>query len=62
MTTNHILIIDDEPDLVWAVRYTLIDEGYEVSTAFNGVDGLALAQNELPDLIIITTRSRERSA
>lgn len=53
MTASRILIIDDEPDLVWALKHTLMDEGYDVMTAFNGVDGLALAQHHQPDLIVL---------
>ncbi|MBC8162391.1 MAG: response regulator transcription factor [Roseiflexaceae bacterium] len=49
----HILVVDDEPDLIWAVRYSLQDEGYEVSTAANGAVGLRLARAHRPDLVIL---------
>lgn len=53
MTAPRILIVDDEPDIVWAVSYTLADEGYEVHTAGNGTDGLAAAHQVHPDLVIL---------
>jgi DNA-binding response OmpR family regulator len=48
-----ILVVDDEPDLVWAVEYSLRDEGYEVCTACDGVQALDTAHNRRPDLIIL---------
>lgn len=48
-----ILIVDDEQDLVWAVRYTLIAEGYKVLIANNGIEAISIAYNSQPDLIIL---------
>jgi DNA-binding response OmpR family regulator len=53
MALAKILMVDDEQDLVWAVRYTLIAEGYEVLTASNGIEAITLAQSSQPDLIIL---------
>lgn len=53
MTAAHILLADDEPDLVWAVRHLLSGEGYEVATACNGAEALALARRRRPDLVIL---------
>jgi DNA-binding response OmpR family regulator len=53
MALAKILIADDEQDLVWAVRYTLIAEGYEVLTAGNGLEAITVAQQMQPDLIIL---------
>ena len=50
---TRILIIDDEQDLVWAIRYALADEGYEVLTASNGAEGIAVAYQSHPDLVIL---------
>jgi DNA-binding response OmpR family regulator len=52
MPATKILIVDDEQDLVWAVKYSLVDEGYEVLTAANGIEGLAAAHQH-PDLMIL---------
>jgi len=53
MAIARILLVDDEQDLVWALRYSLSDEGYEVLTAGDGLEGIALAQRCRPDLIIL---------
>jgi DNA-binding response OmpR family regulator len=50
---NRILLVDDEQDLVWAVRHSLNDEGYEVLTAYDGVEALAVARRHRPDLVIL---------
>ena len=50
---SRILLADDETDLVWAVRYSLLDEGHEVTTASNGMEALALARRARPDLVIL---------
>lgn len=49
----YILLADDEPDLVWAVRHCLSSEGHEVATAYDGVEALALARRRRPDLMIV---------
>ncbi len=50
---TYILLADDEPDLVWAVRHDLSGEGYDVGTASNGMEVLALARQRRPDLVIL---------
>ena len=49
----HILIIDDEKDIVEAVSYNLKKESYKVSKAYDGEIGLKLVKNKKPDLIIL---------
>ena len=49
----RILVVDDEEDLVWAVRHSLLVEGYEVLVAYDGAQGLALARERRPDLIVL---------
>jgi DNA-binding response OmpR family regulator len=53
MPTPRILLVDDEQDLVWALRHSLRDEGYEVLTAYDGVEALAVAQRHHPDLVVL---------
>jgi len=53
MFPTRILLVDDEQDLVWAVRNSLLDEGYEVLTAYNGAESLALAHCNHLDLVIL---------
>jgi len=50
---KKILIIEDEPDLVKGLKLNLSDEGYDVSWAVNGVEGLRKAIEEVHDLIIL---------
>ncbi len=50
---KKILIIDDDIDLVEAMRMTLEDAGFEVIDAQDGEKGLGKVQNENPDLVIL---------
>lgn len=49
----HILVIDDEPQILRALRTILAEKGYRVTTASTGEDGLALAAATLPDVVIL---------
>ncbi len=48
-----ILVVDDEELLVKGIRYNLQNDGYEIITGYNGLEAVALAQNQKPDLIIL---------
>ena len=48
-----ILVVDDEDLLVKGIRFNLMNEGYEIITGSNGLEAVALAQNQKPDLIIL---------
>ncbi len=48
----RILIIDDEKNIVEALRYNLDREGFETLFSYDGLEGLELARTQLPDLII----------
>jgi two-component system alkaline phosphatase synthesis response regulator PhoP len=50
---SKILIIDDEEDIRDILGYNLTKEGFEVLTASNGVDGIQVAQDEVPDIVIL---------
>jgi len=50
---KKILIIEDDPSTLRLIRYTLQQEGYQVLTASNGLEGLRKAKSEEPDLIIL---------
>lgn len=50
---KHILIVEDESDIASALAARLINEGFAVSVADNGIDGLDLALNEDYDLAIL---------
>lgn len=51
--SNVILIVDDQEDIRRSLRGILEDEGYQVLTADNGNDALALAREEAPDLVLL---------
>ncbi|MBR5434645.1 MAG: response regulator transcription factor [Bacteroidales bacterium] len=48
-----ILIVDDEPDIVEILRYNLEKEGYKTLSAMNGLDAVAVAKQQKPDLILL---------
>ena len=49
---NSVLIVNDEPDQLKLMGNLLAKAGYSVLTAFDGVDGLTLAKQQRPDLVI----------
>src|SRR3989304_3355830 len=49
----HILVIDDEPQILRALRTILTAKRFRVSVAARGEEGLALAAAEAPDVIIL---------
>lgn len=50
---KRILVIEDDVNALRLLEYTLEQEGYQVFTATNGLEGLKKAQDEHPDLIIL---------
>lgn len=50
---EHILIVDDDPDIQQLVRYNLQQAGFETATAATGREALELALKQRPDLIIL---------
>ena len=53
MAREKILIIDDEQDLVKLVKEILELENFQVSSAYDGEEGLRKASSEIPDLILL---------
>lgn len=49
----RVLVIDDEPDVILLCRVNLEFEGHEVLEAGSGEEGLAIAEREVPDLIVL---------
>lgn len=49
----RILCVEDNPQNMRLVRKILQHEGYEVLEAENGLDGVAMAEREKPDLILM---------
>lgn len=48
-----ILVVDDEEDILEFVGYNLRSEGYTVLTANNGLQAIELAQEHIPNLVIL---------
>jgi DNA-binding response OmpR family regulator len=48
-----ILVVDDERDLVWSLQHSLGAEGYNVLTAYDGLEALSIAWRQPPDLIVL---------
>ena len=50
---SSVLVVEDEPNLLTALKYTLEQEGYETLTATDGQAGLQLARARDPDLVVL---------
>ncbi|MBU1171973.1 MAG: sigma-54 dependent transcriptional regulator [Proteobacteria bacterium] len=48
-----LLIVDDEPSILNALKGLLTDEGFEVITAANGYECLKTIETEFPDLVLL---------
>ena len=50
---TKILLVDDEPDIVEIIRFNLEQNGYQISTASDGLEAIKVAEKEIPHLIIM---------
>ena len=53
MPNESVLVIEDEENLVEALRYNLEWEGYQVRACLDGAEGLGYARASKPDLVIL---------
>jgi two-component system alkaline phosphatase synthesis response regulator PhoP len=53
MPKEHILIVEDEEDILELIKYNLSKEGYRVTPAATGENAIKLARSETPDLILL---------
>ncbi len=60
MDRKKILLIDDEEDIRELLTYNLEKEGYSVTTADNGTQGIELARKIIPDLILLDVMMPEK--
>lgn len=51
--TERILIVEDDPKLSKFIESELSLEGYRVTVAYNGMDGLTMTRDAQPDLLIL---------
>jgi len=50
---KRVLLVDDDKDLVGSLKVVLEANGFDVVTANNGTDGLALVASQHPDAIVL---------
>ncbi|MEC5158329.1 response regulator transcription factor [Chryseobacterium sp. MP_3.2] len=60
MKQKKILLIDDEQDILEIISYNLEKEGYDVSTATTGNEGIEKAKQIIPDLILLDVMMPEK--
>jgi two-component system phosphate regulon response regulator PhoB len=51
--SKRILVVDDEPDIMELVRFSLTQEGFLVDTAEDGATALAQVARRVPDLVVL---------
>lgn len=51
--SSKILVIDDEKAIADIIKFNLEKEGYKVSTAYDGEEGVQAVEDILPDLVIL---------
>ena len=60
-TAKKVLLVDDDPEIIEAIRYALESRGYQIFIARDGNQGLAMAEREDPDLVILDMMMPKRS-
>ena len=53
---KHVLVVDDERDILTCLDEALTGEGYRVSAALSGAEALDVLATDVPDLIILDLR------
>ncbi|HPF36090.1 MAG TPA: response regulator transcription factor [Candidatus Krumholzibacteria bacterium] len=53
MAKETILVVEDEPDILELIRFHLEREGYSTLLCETGEDGLEMARDRLPDLVLL---------
>ena len=58
---KRVLLVDDDPEIIESIRIPLQAKGYSVLIARDGNQGLAMAERERPDLVILDMMMPKRS-
>ncbi|MEM7454035.1 MAG: response regulator [Planctomycetota bacterium] len=58
---KHVLIVDDDPEIIESIKYALKGKGMKVSIARDGNQGVAYAETQSPDLVILDMMMPKRS-
>ncbi|SHK48854.1 response regulator transcription factor [Hymenobacter psychrotolerans] len=53
MPTPHILIVDDEPNIVMSLEFLMRKNGYQVSIARNGTEALEAVDHSAFDVVLL---------
>jgi DNA-binding response OmpR family regulator len=59
--SKQVLIVDDEPNIVISLEFLMKREGFEVSVARDGEEGLAAIQAGRPDLVVLDVMMPKRN-
>jgi len=59
--SKRILLVDDDPEIVESMKLALEAKGYRILVAKDGNQGLAMAEREDPDLVILDMMMPRRS-
>lgn len=51
--SRHVLLIEDEPNIIEAIRFLLTRDGWTVDTHSDGMDAVQVVQAANPDLVIL---------
>lgn len=54
-----ILLVDDDPDFVEAVKTVLESDGHSVVTSFSRIEGMAAVEKEKPELLVLDVMMEE---
>lgn len=60
-TAKRVLLVDDDAEIVESMRTVLESRGYEILVARDGNQGLAMAESEDPDLVVLDMMMPKRS-
>ncbi|NBU40236.1 MAG: response regulator [Planctomycetia bacterium] len=58
---RRILLVDDDPEIVESMKAVLESRGYAILVARDGNQGLAMAEQEAPDLVVLDMMMPKRS-
>lgn len=59
--TKRVLLVDDDAEIVESMRTVLESRGYQILVARDGNQGLAMAESEDPDLVVLDMMMPKRS-
>lgn len=51
--SKHVLIVDDEPNILLSLEFLMKQAGYRISTAADGEQALAAVAADAPDLVLL---------